>query len=191
MASLEESSQARGPGAPGKANLEIKARCTDLGAARAVAGRLGAVRLGLDRQVDTYFVTREGRLKLRESSLSGGQLIPYLRPDRREPTRSDYQVLPVEEPEALRTLLSTLLGVHRVVRKEREIFLHENVRIHLDRVEGLGSFLELEAVFDGTPAEEAAQQAKVDFLMAELGIAEGDLLETSYEGLVAEEPARS
>ena len=154
MASLEESSQARGPGAPGKANLEIKARCTDLGAARAVAGRLGAVRLGLDRQIDTYFVT-------------------------------------VEEPEALRTLLSTLLGVHRVVRKEREIFLHENVRIHLDRVEGLGSFLELEAVFDGTPAEEAAQQAKVDFLMAELGIAEGDLLETSYEGLVAEEPARS
>jgi predicted adenylyl cyclase CyaB len=186
MASHAESSQASGAGAPGRANLEIKARCADLGAARAVARRIGATPLGLDRQVDTYFVTRTGRLKLRESSLSGGQLIPYLRPDRREPTRSDYQVVPVEDPEALKVLLSRLLGVHRVVRKEREIHLLDNVRIHLDRVEGLGNFVELEAVFDGTPIQEAAQQAKVDFLMAELGIVGSDLLETSYEGLVGE-----
>jgi adenylate cyclase class 2 len=174
------------PGAPGRANLEIKARCADLSAARAVAERLGARRLGLDDQRDTYFETREGRLKLRESSLSGGQLIPYRRPDRRGPRRSDYRVIPVEDPASLRELLIGLLGLHRVVTKQREIWLYENVRIHLDRVEGLGTFLELEAVFDGSPDGENAQRARIDFLMRELGIAEAELIGTSYEALVAD-----
>jgi predicted adenylyl cyclase CyaB len=184
MASRVDGPQAQSPGAPGRSNLEIKAPCADLAAARAVAQRLGARRLGLDRQRDTYFRTRRGRLKLRESSLSGGQLIPYLRPDVRGARRSDYRVVPVEAPESLRELLSELLGVHRVVTKQREIWLHENVRIHLDRVDDLGAFLELEAVFDGTPEQEALQQAKVAFLMRELGIAPADLIDGSYETLL-------
>jgi predicted adenylyl cyclase CyaB len=80
--------------------------------------------------------------------------------------------------------MTRILGVHRGVRKRREIFLHENVRIHLDRVEGLGEFVELEAVFDGPPAAEAEQRRKVDFLMAELAIDSADLLAGSYEGMV-------
>jgi predicted adenylyl cyclase CyaB len=185
MGSPVEGSQARSAtGEPGRANLEIKARCADLAAARAVARRLGALRLGLDRQRDTYFRTRRGRLKLRESSLSGGQLIPYRRPDRRGPRRSDYRVIPVEDPGSLRELLTELLGHHRVVTKEREIHLLDNVRIHLDRVEGLGTFLELEAVFDGSEVQEVEQQAKVAFLMRELGISQADLIDTSYEALV-------
>jgi predicted adenylyl cyclase CyaB len=185
MAPRAESSQAPpAAGEPGRANLEIKARCADLDAARAVAERLGAVRLGLDRQRDTYFATREGRLKLRESSLSGGQLIAYLRPDRPGARRSDYRVVPVEDAASLRALLARLLGVHRVVTKQREIWLLENVRIHLDRVEGLGTFLELEAVFDGTAEAEAAQQTKVARLLRELGISRADLIATSYEALV-------
>jgi predicted adenylyl cyclase CyaB len=186
MAPGTESPQAlTGANAPGRANLEIKARCADLDAARAVAERLGAVRVGLDRQLDTYFQTRTGRLKLRESSLSGGQLIPYLRPDQPGPKRSDYRVVPVEDPDGLRELLAALLGIHRVVTKQREIWLYENVRIHLDRVEGLGSFLELEAVFDGATGGEDAQRARVDLLMREIGVGKGDLLDTSYEALVA------
>lgn len=166
------------------ANLEIKARCRDLEAARRRAEAIATEYLGLDHQVDTYFVTRQGRLKLRESSLSGGQLVPYLRPDQQAPKRSDYRVIPVEEPASLKALLTEILGRHRVVDKQREIFLFENVRIHLDRVKGLGSFLELEAVFDGSPAAEPEQQRKVDWLMKELGVAEDDLLATSYEALV-------
>jgi predicted adenylyl cyclase CyaB len=129
------------------ANLEIKARCADLVAVRARAERLATSHLGVDAQVDTYFQVPRGRLKLRESSLSGGQLIPYLRRDERGPKRSDYQVIPVSDPSAVRGLLEAILGRHRVVRKRREIFLYENVRIHLDEVEGLGTFVELEAVF--------------------------------------------
>jgi predicted adenylyl cyclase CyaB len=172
-------------------NLEIKARCADLDAARARAARVATQRLGLDRQLDTYFCTRSGRLKLRESSLSGAQLVPYLRPDEHGPARADYRVLPVEDPESLKRLLTAILGVHRVVEKEREIFLHENVRIHLDRVKGLGAFLELEAVYDGGPAAEAEQRRKLDFLMKALGVRHEDLLEHSYEQLLCDEALRS
>jgi len=167
-------------------NIEIKARCPDLAAARAAAVGVASARVGLDRQVDTYFRTRAGRLKLRESSLSGGQLVPYLRPDREGPRRSDYQVLPVSDPAGLKRILCEVLGVHRVVVKEREIFLCGSVRIHLDRVEGLGDFLELEAVIDGTPASETAGRAEVARLMRVLGIRDADLVAVSYEGLLGE-----
>ena len=169
-----------------RANFEIKARCADLPAARERAERLATEYLGIDHQVDTYFVTRCGRLKLRESSLSGGQLVPYLRPDQAGPRRSDYRILPVPDPAGTKALLSQILGVHRVVDKQREIFLVDNVRIHLDRVEGLGTFLELEAVFDGSPADEAEQQCKVERLMKELGIEPADLVARSYEGLLGD-----
>lgn len=169
-----------------KANLEIKARCTDLADARARAERVATEYLGVDHQVDTYFVTRSGRLKLRESSLSGAHLVPYLRPDVAGTRRSDYRIIPVPDPVGTKALLAELLGVHRIVDKQREIFLADNVRIHLDRVKGLGTFLELEAVFDGDPAREAGEQRKVDALMKELGVAAEDLLATSYEALVAE-----
>jgi predicted adenylyl cyclase CyaB len=165
-------------------NLEIKARCRDLAAARSAAQRVATRYVGIDKQVDTYFRAREGRLKLRESSLDGGQLVPYLRPDTPGPKCADYQVIPVEDAAGLKLLMTRILGVHRVVLKEREILLYENVRIHLDRVEGLGEFVELEAVFDGSPAAEVEQRRVVDFLMEALGIDAGDLLAGSYEGLV-------
>jgi len=148
-----------------RSNVEIKARCREPERARA----LGTERVGVDRQVDTYFRTREGRLKLRESSLSGGQLIPYRRPDERAARRSDYQVIAVEDPDGLKRMLAAMLGVEKVVRKTREILLRDNVRIHVDEVEGLGAFVELEAVFDGTPEEEARQRATVRRMMEEMG----------------------
>ena len=165
-------------------NLEIKAPCADLARARDVAKSLSTAYVGVDRQVDTYFVTQRGRLKLRESSLSGGQLVPYLRPDAPGPRRADYVVVPVEDPAALKRLLSELLGVHVVVEKEREIWLHENVRIHLDRVTGLGDFCELEAIYDGSRAAEDGERAKLAHLMERLGIREADLIPTSYEAML-------
>ncbi|MCP3984387.1 MAG: class IV adenylate cyclase [bacterium] len=169
-----------------KANIEIKARCADLASARARAEAIATSWVGAERQVDTYFCTRRGRLKLRESSRAGAQLIPYLRPDQQGPKRSDYQLVPVPEPEETLRLLRELLGVHKVVRKQREIAMVGNVRIHLDRVEGLGTFLELEAVFDASPEAEVEERRKVDRLMEQLGIRAADLIDTSYEAMLEE-----
>ncbi len=166
-----------------RANLELKARCADLHAARERARAVATEWLGVDEQVDTYFVTRAGRLKLRESSLSGGQLVPYFRPDQRGPKRANYQVIPVEDAAGLARMLAAMLGVHRVVRKRREIALYHNVRIHLDRVEALGTFVELEAVWDGSEAGLAEEQRKVAFLRDVLGIRDEDLIAGSYESL--------
>jgi adenylate cyclase class 2 len=166
------------------ANFELKARCADLALARERARAVATRWLGIDQQVDTYFATAAGRLKLRESSLSGAQLVPYLRPDAPQARRSDYVVIPLPEPERTKHLLVELLGVHRIVRKVREIGLFENVRIHLDQVEGLGDFVELEAVWDGGGAGEADQRRKVAFLRTCLAIRDGDLVGASYEGLL-------
>ncbi len=167
-------------------NLEIKARCRDLSAARERVARIATEHLGVDHQLDTYFRTAKGRLKLRESSLAGGQLVAYLRPDADGPRWSEYRVVPVEDPASLKALLTEILGLHRVVEKEREIFLYENVRIHLDDVTGLGTFLELEAVADSNSNSnlDRAQQDKIEFLMQELSIEPQDLVTTSYEALM-------
>lgn len=166
------------------ANLEIKAPVPDPVAFRVRAEGLATEIVGIDDQVDTYFRVPSGRLKLRESSLLGGQLVPYMRPNDDGPRRADYQLLPVDDPAGLKALLTEMLGLHCVVKKRREIWLVDNVRIHLDAVEGLGAFMELEAAFDGSPAAEAEQQKKVAYLMKELGVAEGDLIATSYEALL-------
>lgn len=168
------------------ANLEIKAPVADPTDFRLRARRIATEAVGIDEQIDTYFRVPTGRLKLRESSLSGGQLVPYLRPDEAGARASAYQVIPIADPEGTKALFGELLGVHRVVRKRREIWLHENVRIHLDAVEGLGDFMELEAVYDGTPAALAEQERKIAFLMKELGVDPRDLIATSYEALLPE-----
>ena len=167
-----------------RVNLELKARCSDLEAARERAREVATAWVGVDEQTDTYFVTRAGRLKLRQSSLAGAQLIPYLRPDERAAKRSEYQVLAVEDGPGLARMLSAMLGVHRVVRKRREIALYENVRIHLDRVEGLGDFVELEAVWDGGEAGLALQERRLAFLRERLGIRDEDVVAGSYETLL-------
>ena len=164
-------------------NIELKARCADLTKARAVAIELGAQSQGVEQQTDTFFVTRCGRLKLRESSLRGAMLIPYFRSDDARPRQSDYAVLPTDDPAQAKRLLGDMLGVAAVVRKQRELLLLGNVRIHLDQVDGLGTFIEFEAVLadDATPESE---QAKVRELMREFGIADDDLLSVAYADML-------
>ena len=165
-------------------NIELKVRCSDLDAARAAARSLGADPQGVERQIDTFFATPQGRLKLRESDKYGAMLIPYVRPDSQEPKQSDYLVLPVEDPAQCKQLFGQMLGVAAVVEKERELLLLDNVRIHLDRVEGLGTFIEFEAVMsDGTTPEH--EQAKVRALMTAFGIREADLESGAYVDLLS------
>jgi adenylate cyclase class IV len=133
-------------------NLEVKARDPEPAATVRACLALGAHDHGVLRQRDTYFRVPSGRLKLREDLDSGSaELIAYERPDTEGVRESRYERVPVDP--ALGALLAQALGVAGVVEKTRRLFLHEHVRIHLDEVEGLGSFVELEAVLPTASGE--------------------------------------
>lgn len=164
-------------------NIELKARLQSLASARQVAKSLADSRLPDQHQIDTYFNCQDGRLKLREIVGERAELIAYRRPDLSGPKASNYYVLPVSEPERFKEALATTLGIRSRVEKHREIFLHKNVRIHLDLVKGLGEFLEFEAVLSKEYAAAESQQL-VDELRVRFAIADADLLQTSYGEMV-------
>jgi len=163
-------------------NIELKARIADLAAARAIAERLATEYVGVQLQVDTYFVCAQGRLKLREIDGRVAQLVAYERPSEQDAKGSDYHLVPVAEPAALKEALTAALGLRGVVRKRREIFLVENVRIHLDEVEGLGTFLEFEAVL-GPAVDDRRGAQQVAELRAAFEIQPEDLLAGSYSDM--------
>jgi homotetrameric cytidine deaminase len=126
--------------------VELKAADPDPDRSLAAARALGAQDRGLLRQRDTYFRVAAGRLKLREESPGTATLIQYVRPDATAARDSRYRLVPVADPDCLRAALAGALGVLAVVEKERRLLVWESVRIHLDRVAGQGTFVELEDV---------------------------------------------
>lgn len=168
-----------------RANIEIKARLPHLEDAVRIAESLGAKSMGADRQVDTYFRVPRGRLKLRQSLFSGEQLILYLRPDEPGPKRADYEIVPVPRGGRAKELLEALLGVEVVVEKARRLYLIGDTRIHLDTVEGLGDFLEFEAVYRyGIEPAERAARLDVDRLLKVFEVKPEDLVSVSYRELL-------
>jgi homotetrameric cytidine deaminase len=158
-------------------NIELKALDPDPARSLAVCRELGAEDRGRLRQRDTYFRVRRGRLKLREEEPGGATLIQYERPDAAAARESRYRLSPVPDPDELRASLDAALGTLVVVAKDRHLLQWDGVRIHLDTVEGLGSFVELEAV---APPESdlTAEEEKVARLRDALGI--GEILTDSY-----------
>src|SRR6266436_3870540 len=125
-------------------NLEAKFRLRDLALARRRAEAIGFELRVLLIQRDTFFRVEHGKLKLREEP-GGAALIHYRRDRLAGLDLSDYQIVQVAHPEAMR---ADALGVLAEVRKERTLMMRGNIRLHLDRVEGLGEFGEIEAVLD-------------------------------------------
>jgi predicted adenylyl cyclase CyaB len=164
-------------------NLELKARCADLAAARQAAGRLGARSAGLEVQTDTFFRVPAGRLKLRQTEDRPAFLIWYDRPDRGEARISTYYLVPVSDAAVLKTALAAALGVRGEVHKRREVCHWHNVRIHLDEVAGLGSFVEFEAVLSAGQDEATAHERLVQLTRA-LAILPADQLACSYADLL-------
>lgn len=171
------------PTAPQR-NLELKARYPDLERAHRLAHQLGAEPRGTLHQRDTYFHTPKGRLKLRETARETAQLIAYLRPDHLRARTSRYHLVPVPEPEQLAAALEATLGIRAVVEKRRDLFLYRNVRIHLDDVSALGTFLEFEAVLAPDDSEADAIDLLAD-LRRTFGISDDLLLAGSYADLLA------
>lgn len=167
----------------GNRNIEIKARVADLAAVEARAAAIadsGPVDIAQD---DTFFACPRGRLKLRELAPGQGQLIHYHRPDQGGPKLSDYVIAPTSDPAALREALTRAYGVAGRVRKHRRLYLAGRTRIHLDRVEGLGDFMELEVVLEAGD-DTAGGEAEARRVMQALGVGEADLIEGAYVDLM-------
>jgi adenylate cyclase class IV len=165
-------------------NVEIKARiCGDPQALRTRARALGTRPAMVMHQEDTFFRTVSGRLKLRVPDCGGAELIYYERRDEPGPRPSVYFVAPVDDPVALKAVLSAALGVRGVVRKRRELVLAGNTRIHVDDVEGLGSFLELEVMLSEGEAPEVGNGTCARFMHV-LGVGEDDLVDSAYIDLI-------
>jgi predicted adenylyl cyclase CyaB len=143
-------------GSEWKRNLEIKARCSNLAEVRRLVVELCGETGHVEQQCDTYFHFPLGRLKLREIEGQPAVLIDYSRPNEAAARTSQYRLMVVAHPDTLKAGLEERLGIRGVVHKRREMFLWQNVRIHLDRVQGLGEFVEFEAVLaDGDDASSA------------------------------------
>ncbi|WP_376691484.1 class IV adenylate cyclase [Wenzhouxiangella sp. EGI_FJ10409] len=166
-------------------NIEIKARVADPENMAERASRIAEEGPWTIEQDDTFFGCADGRLKLRDFGNGNAELIFYRRPDQAGPGQSEYRITPTEDPEGLRAVLADALGISGRVRKQRTLFLTGRTRIHLDRVEGLGDFVELEVVLaDGERS--ATGEAEAQYLMERLRIADADLVEVAYVDLLAD-----
>jgi len=166
-------------------NIEIKARVDDVRSLRQRVSSLSDSEPEQIRQEDTFFQSPKGRLKLREFSPTHGELIYYERDDSRDPKRSNYIRSVTTEPRPLKSVLSACLGVRGVVLKNRTVYHFGQTRIHIDEVDGLGFFFEIEVVLcSGESAEHGV--ATAHDLMKSLGIGEQDLVECAYIDLIEE-----
>ena len=164
-------------------NIEIKAKVNDL------EKQTAKVKLLCDSgphqlyQEDTFFHVPSGRLKLREFGDGSGELIQYNRPDSAVPVPSDYFIYPTKNPVVLKEVLTNALSVRAVVRKNRDVYMIGQTRIHFDRVEGLGRFIELEVVLkrDG---DTDTGMIIAENLMKQLYIKEYDLITSVYVDLL-------
>ncbi|MHC4551832.1 MAG: class IV adenylate cyclase [Planctomycetota bacterium] len=172
-------------------NIEIKARCGDSQRVRTILDDCSAEFIGTDHQVDTYFRTDRRRLKLRQGNIENS-LIYYDRPDTAGPKRADVALYRTDGPggSQLHEVLGKAMDVAVVVEKQRDIYFIDNVKFHIDQVEGLGSFVEIEAI-DATGElgiDKLRQQC--DYYIALLEIRPEDLVETSYSNLLLKNNAR-
>lgn len=166
-------------------NIEIKARIDSVERVAILAAELadsGPLEIAQD---DTFFRCENSadRLKLRTFAPDRAELIFYRRANSSGPKESFYLISPTSTPDALRESLTLAWGQAGRVRKQRRLFIVGRTRVHLDRVEGLGEFLELEVVLEeGEPAE--AGMAEAHALMAQLGIASEQLVRGAYVDLL-------
>ena len=164
-------------------NVEIKVPLPDLAAARAAVARLGARLDVADTQIDRYYTLDGGRrVKLRTFGRGGAELITYDRPEVSGVRTSVYEVTPVRDAAAGVCLVPKGEPLV-VVRKHREVHLLDNVRIHLDAVDDLGTFLELEAVVD-VAHDEPTCARQIDEICRALGVDTASALPASYAELL-------
>jgi predicted adenylyl cyclase CyaB len=172
-------------------NIEIKARAQQFEQLRERAAALSPDAPLIFRQQDFFYDVPRGRLKLRQfDDGTPAELIFYQRDDRDGPKASYYTRSPVTNPEAMHSLLATALTTRGIVTKERHVYIVGRTRIHLDRVDGLGDFVELEVVLAQDDDEEGGE-AEAYAMFAKLGVPESDLVAVAYVDMLNQEPLKA
>jgi adenylate cyclase, class 2 len=162
-------------------NFEFKARLKNEQQVRAALKRLDARFIGTDHQIDTYFRVPSGRLKVREGRLENA-LIFYQRSNLRRARQAAVEMMLLPRRNSHRAILARSLGILAVVDKRREIYFVKNVKIHLDRVRGLGKFLEVEAISRVGNVKKIRSQARQ--FQKLFGITANDIVAESYSDLI-------
>ena len=164
-------------------NVEIKARIASVEAVLARAASIADGAPVVIDQDDTFFAVAHGRLKLRRFADGSAELIQYHRDDRADAKASDYVRVPVADADALADALTRACGTRGRVRKRRLLLMAGQTRIHLDRVDRLGDFIELEVVLrDGE--DDAHGIAVAEDLMRALGLADAPRVAGAYRDLL-------
>lgn len=164
-------------------NIELKAKVYDIDGIRNRLEKISKQDSVKIYQEDIFFNIVKGRLKLRTFSDGKGELIYYVRNNYADPKRSDYAIFNTDAPEQLKNILGSALGIHGIVKKNRLLYLVGNSRIHLDEVENLGLFIEIEVVLNPEQTENDGK-AIADYLIAELKIDKNDLIDVAYVDLL-------
>ena len=164
-------------------NIEVKAKTNHSEFIRDYLKTNKAEFKGTDFQADTYFNVSNGRLKLREGNIENN-LIYYERENTEGPKSSNFQLIKVDNASLLKEVLIKSNGIKVIVKKKREIYYIGNVKFHIDEVENLGSFAEIEAsdLYADVPKEELQKQC--DFYLREFKIKEGDFISVSYSDML-------
>lgn len=166
-------------------NVEMKARVLDVSKIRYLLAQKNAKFQGTDYQIDTYFKTPKGRLKLREGNIENN-LIFYEREDKPGIKESNVILSKTTQDKAIKQILEKVLGVLVVVDKTREIYWIDNVKFHIDEVVGLGSFVEIEAIdSDGMIGKEKLNE-QCSYYLKLFDIPQEDMISCSYSDLLAE-----
>ena len=164
-------------------NIEFKARAKDIAALETILQQHDPRFIGEDHQVDTYFNVQTGRLKLREGNIENA-LIHYEREDFAG-AKSSHVLLYQHQPDkTLKEILIKTLGLKVAVDKRRKIYFINNVKFHFDTVEGLGTFVEVEAIDkDGSIGKEKLQ-SQCDEYATLFGIKAEDFCSFSYSDMM-------
>ncbi len=164
-------------------NIEIKAKSNNQDEIREILKSKNANFKGVDHQIDTYFKVNNGRLKLREGKIEN-HLIHYQRENKEGPKQSDVTLFKSDPKSSLKEILTKSLGVLVVVDKKREIYFIDNVKFHIDIVEDLGTFVEIEAIDnDGTFGKDKLLE-QCQFFLDLFKISQEDLISVSYSDLL-------
>ncbi|MEE9572938.1 MAG: class IV adenylate cyclase [Candidatus Neomarinimicrobiota bacterium] len=167
-------------------NIEIKARINDYEEVKKLIEGICSIPIEIEQQEDTFFNTTHGRLKLREGD-GESAIMYYNRPNSHEPKQSDIALSLIDNPNTLKTILDKSIGIRGIVYKKRILYKHEQTRIHLDDVKGLGKFIELEVVLK--PDQTSSDGELIAYkLMDKFGIEKTDLIDVAYIDLIESNP---